>query len=214
MFRFILPAILIAIGLGIVFGVASPAWREAEVLQSQADSLNQALDNSKNLEKERDKLVSKQNSINPEDLRKLEKMLPDSVDNIRLIIEIENIAFAYGMVLDDVKYDAYLEEEVKEKQGVEIKAGDVVKANERNYGEWDLEFSTYGSYTNFLSFLADLERNLRIVDVTSIKFTSDSPNSVRTTRGVSTATSSYLDIPAGPDVYKYTFNVKTYWMKN
>jgi Tfp pilus assembly protein PilO len=214
MFRFILPTTLIAIGLGLILGIASPAWSDVSVLRSQVDSLDQALDNSKNLERERDMLVNKQNSMSSLDILKLERMLPDSVENIRLIIEIENIAFAYGMVLDEVKYDAYLDEETEETQGVEVLPGGVSKASDRNYGEWDLEFSTYGSYTNFLSFLADIEKNLRIVDVTSVKFSSESPNTVRTTQGVSTATSSYLDIPSGPDVYKYTFNVKTYWMKN
>lgn len=69
-------------------------------------SYNEALNNSKALEAERDKLTQKYNSFDPENLSKLQKLLPDNVDNIRLILEIEKIASPYGMVLKNVKYDA------------------------------------------------------------------------------------------------------------
>ena len=55
-------------------------------------SYNEALNNSKALEDKRDTLTAKYNTIDPNDLIKLQKLLPDNVDNIRLILEIGQIA--------------------------------------------------------------------------------------------------------------------------
>ena len=44
--------------------------------------------------------------MSPVDLIKLQKLLPDSIENIHLILEIEKMASPYGMVLKYVKYNA------------------------------------------------------------------------------------------------------------
>jgi len=99
MMRFIMPIILITISITLFFVFANPIYNEISVLRGEVASYNEALDNSKALENERDKLTAKYNAINPENLTKIAKLLPENVDNIRLILEIEQIALPYGMVL-------------------------------------------------------------------------------------------------------------------
>src|SRR3989338_7805341 len=103
--RFILPVILIGVSITAFFMFSNPIYGEIAQLRVQTASYDEALNNSKMLENERDKLTAKYNSINPEDLVKLEKFLPENIDNIRLILEIEQLASPYGMTLKDVKYD-------------------------------------------------------------------------------------------------------------
>lgn len=198
MLRFILPMILIGLSITGFVVFVSPTMGEISTLKAQVLSYDKALNNSKSLDVEREKLTKKYNSIDPNNLAKLEKLLPDNVDNIRLILEVEKLASPYGMVLRDVKYDTIKKTE-EDKQPTEVFQGsDTNTPTQNDYGTWDLEFSTEGSYTNFLNFLKDLESNLRIVDISSIQFSSVSGT------GANTAT----------DVYKYGFKVKTYWMKN
>jgi Tfp pilus assembly protein PilO len=198
MLRFILPMILIGLSITGFVVFVSPTMGEISTLKSQIASYDKALDNSKSLDIEREKLTKKYNSIDPNNLTKLEKLLPDNVDNIRLILEVEKLASPYGMVLRDVKYDTIKKTE-EDKQPTEVfQGGDTNIPTQSDYGTWDLEFSTEGSYTNFLSFLRDLESNLRIVDISSIQFSS--------------VTGAGINTPV--DVYKYGFKVKTYWMKN
>jgi Tfp pilus assembly protein PilO len=196
--RLLLPIILIGISITGFAVFVSPTMAEINILKEQINGYNQALDNSKILEAERQKLTKKYNNIEKEDLAKLEKLLPDNVDNIRLILEIEKLASPYGMVLRDVKYDTIKKTE-EDKQPTEVfQEGSTNTPAGHEYGTWDLEFSTEGSYGNFLSFLEDLESNLRIVDISSIQFssiTAAGPNS-------------------SPEVYRYGFKVKTYWLKN
>ena len=200
MFRFAVPIILIGIAIAGFFMFINPYYKTISDLRAQSVSYNEALDNSKSLEAERDKLTLKYNLFDPNNLVKLQKLLPDNVDNIRLILEIEKIASPYGMVLKDVKYDTTSQNSAT-PQANTIQGGITAKTN-NNYGTWNLEFSTQGTYSNFLNFVKDLESNLRIVDISSIDFSSDTG---ATGVGVSATPSNS---------YKYAFKIKTYWLKD
>jgi Tfp pilus assembly protein PilO len=166
-------------------------------LRTEVKAYDNALNNSKALESERDKLVTKYNAIDQGNLDKISKMLPDSIDNIRLILEIEKIASPYGMTLKDVKY----EDTKKEEEGTTPIAGTTNEAINEDYGVWNLEFSTEGSYNNFIKFTKDMEKNLRLVDIASVTFSAAD--------GAGSSKSSIAN-----DVYKYSFKIKTYWLKN
>jgi len=197
MFRFITPIILIGIAIAGFFMFTNPLYKNISEIRTQIVSYNEALDNSKALEAERDKLTQKYNSIDSENLAKLSKLLPDNVDNIRLILEIEKIASPYGMVLKDIKYDTITKKD--NTTGEVIQGGATVQSSRKDYGIWDLEFSTQGTYNNFVNFIKDLESNLRIIDISSIQFSSN--------------TGAGLDSSLS-EVYKYGFKIKTYWLKN
>ena len=197
MFRFIIPIILIGIAIAGFFTFVNPIHKEVVVLQAQVDSYNKALDNSKALGYERDKLTKIHNSLDLKNLNKLKKLLPDNVDNIRLILEIEKIASPYGMVLKDVKYNATSKDTPISQASGATQA--VKNSTGKDYSVWNLEFSIQGTYNNFTNFVKDLENNLRIVDISSIQFSSNAG------AGIS---------PSLSESYKYNFKIKTYWLKN
>lgn len=198
--RFIMPIILIGIAATVFFMFFNPFYQAIGELRTQVASYDEALSNSKALEKARDELTAKYNSINKDDLIKIQKLLPENIDNIRLILEIEQIALPYGMALKDIKYNS--DDTAKSStagSGGSVQGGGAVPTQPKDYGVWDLSFSTTSTYKNFLNFTRDLESNLRMVDIASIQFSSDT--------GGSTAN------PAS-DSYKYDFKIKTYWLKN
>ena len=211
--RFIMPVILIAVSITVFFVFTNPLYDNVSnpgivQLRAEVDSYNQALDNAKALENEKDKLTQKEGSIAPENLAKLQKLLPENIDNIRLILEIQKIALPYGMTLKDVKYNAVADKDItKSGTGATVVGGPTpgsiaAQNSNKDYGVWDLSFSTAGSYNNFLNFVRDLESNLRIVDISSIAFSSSSSVAGP---GIGSST---------PDSYKYDFKIKTYWLKN
>ena len=198
MFRLLIPIILIGSAVAGFILVVNPMYKEVSSLLSvQTASYDKALDNSKDLEAERDKLTNKKNSFSEDDLEKLETLLPDNVDNIRLIIEIQTLAAPFGMVLKDVKYNPDTKDTATTKTISNTEEDVLTEA--QGYGTWNLEFSVEGSYDNFLNFSRALENNLRIVDITSVQFSSDTSTNTKT--------------PA-VESYKYSFKIKTYWMKN
>jgi len=198
MFKLITAIILIGIAITGFFAFTKPIFDDISALREQIASYDDALNNSHMLENERDLLTKKYNSFDPENIEKLSKLLPDNVDNIRLILEIEKIATPYGMVLKDIKYNVESTDTVSartieggESGGVPIPRGD--------YGTLSFSFSTQGTYANFVNFMKDLEKNLRIMDIASIDFSSNV--------GVGAS-------PSLSQIYKYSFSVKTYWLKN
>jgi len=211
MMRFILPIILVAISVSLFFMFTNPIMGDISGLRADAASYNEALDNSKALENARDTLTAKYNSINSDNLTKLEKLLPQNVDNIRLILEIEQVASPYGMVLKDVKYDATSSSvAAKGTTGPPTNPAGITQSTAevpKDYGVFNLEFSVSGTYDNFINFTKDLESNLRIVDISSITFSSDVAASPNGNGNVSGTKSS-------ADVYTYDFKIQTYWLKN
>jgi Tfp pilus assembly protein PilO len=205
--RYITPIILIGIAIAFFFMVTNPLYDSISVLKAQVASYNDALSTAKTLESERDALTTKYNNIDPDNLTKLQKLLPDNVNNIRLILEIEQIAAPYGMTLSGIKYD----DTTNTSTTASVVQGGGTNSStsqaSKNYGTFNLEFSTSGTYDNFINFTKELESNLRIVDISSISFSSNTTGGSTTNTGVSTKANS-------PQIYTYDFKIKTYWLKS
>jgi Tfp pilus assembly protein PilO len=179
-----------AIGL-FVFYTNGAYQRVSELRKTQA-AYQEALNNSRKLLAVRDTLAEKYSSFSREDRERLEKLMPDNVDNIRLILNIDKIAKQYGMLPADIKFDATAADG-KGKDATQPRTPSEARELDRPYGSFDLEFSVSGTYPKFLSFLRDLEQSLRIIDVEAIAFAAGAGE------------------PSG--TYRYTFKITTYWLK-
>ena len=192
--KYLLPTILILASVGLFLIYINPNYIAAKSLNDQQTAYNDALNNSKKLQAVRDTLVAKYNAFPTDSLDKLSKLLPDNVDNIKLVLEVDQIAQQYNMQVKNIKYDL-----AATNAPVAGTAASAPKGPVKDYGQFELEFSVQGRYTDFISFAQSLENSLRIVDVESLTFSSTNPNGA--VKGAPT------------DVYKYDFKIKTYWLK-
>ena len=167
----------------------NPQWKRIQVLKGETSSYAAALENAEALKTARQELEAQYNAIPAEQLEAVKMVLPDNVDNIRLIIQLNSIALKTGMSsLRDVDYAT---DEVKKSPEIEK------STSGKLYGEFQIKFSTTGSYKNFLNFVSTLEQNLRLVDITRVTF--DVPDEAA--KGSSANA-------------KYVVTLKTYWLKN
>lgn len=199
--KYILPTILIIASLGLFFLFINPTYVEVKDLKVKVDSYNEALNNSKKLQSVRDVLVSKYNGFAPDDIDRLGKLLPDNVDNIKLVLEIQKVSAQFNMNVENIKYDT-LKQDTTGTNTANTFAAAAAPGPKKDYGDFNLEFSVKGSYSNFVGFLDSLEKSLRIVDIQSLSFSS---------ADVSTQTGAAGATPK--DFYKYDFKIKTYWLK-
>ncbi|TSC71689.1 MAG: Uncharacterized protein G01um101448_1107, partial [Parcubacteria group bacterium Gr01-1014_48] len=96
--RFILAVLFLSsIGLFVVF--IDPTYKENQVLLVERAKLTEALDKAHELQKVYEQLEEKDRSIAAGDLERLLRLLPDHVDNVRLIIDIDQIANRYGLTI-------------------------------------------------------------------------------------------------------------------
>ncbi|HJL55844.1 MAG TPA: hypothetical protein QGF60_01410, partial [Candidatus Paceibacterota bacterium] len=102
MTRLAFPIILILLSVGLFFGFIDPTYNEIQIILQEETRFDQALDKSKELQEVRDRLLSRYNTFSTNDLDRLTKLLPDNVDNVRLVLDIDNIASVYGIRIKNV----------------------------------------------------------------------------------------------------------------
>ena len=84
------------------FWYTKPAYDNSLALRAGIAQNNAALDKAAELQKLRQTLLSRFNTFDPADLDRLQKLLPDHVDNVRLILDLDNLAEDAGLALQNV----------------------------------------------------------------------------------------------------------------
>lgn len=197
----------------VFFFLIDPLYGDVKELRNNVSTYNSALNNSTDLQKTRDELVDAYKLISEKDREKLNHLLPSTINNIELILEIEKIANMHGMPVSDIRFDSSVGVKANstDEKSTGGTAGRVVAesdpANYLPYGIFPISFTIEGKYGVFLDFLQDLENNLRIVDVKSISF--NVPDAVSSDPLVDPKKKTLID----PSIYKYLLKVETYWLK-
>lgn len=187
--KVILPIILLGAAIGLFVLYTNPTYQSIKVLRTEAGSYDEALNKSQELRAVRDQLLAKRNTFASTDVQKLERILPDNVDNIRLIIDINNIAARHQLALGDVQLGE-VGDAADERSAAAVGAsGDAI-------GSVTVGFAVAANYEKLLSFLADVEHSLRIVDVESLAFSVGG-----------------VDEEGVEELPSYDFTIRTYWLK-
>ena len=172
---------------GVFFVYTKPAYDQSRTTQTEVASYDAALTKAAELQQRKQELLTKYNAMSPEDLDRLQKMLPDHVDNVRLILDFDNLAKQYGMTMQDVNVSTPASDESSQN---------VISASAIGAAKFDsvtIDFSTSGSYETFQKFLQAIQTSLRIVDLVSLKVTPSQDNST--------------------GAYRYDVSLRTYWLR-
>lgn len=184
----ITPIVLIIISLTAFFGYVNPNYRGQNLsngkvsilaLQAEDAQYKKALNDAASIRATRTALQDTKNAFDPVQIEKLEKLLPDNIDNIKLVIDIKNIAENRNLTLKNIKLDTAAKS-----------SPDKIGADNNKYGTVGLSFSVSASYDNFHNFLTDLEKSLRLVDITDLAVMGNDTG-----------------------IYDFSVGLKTYWLK-
>lgn len=166
--------ILLLASLGIFFGYINPAYggetgsdmvekKSVRELLVVRDEYRAALLKTREIELARTGLLEKYNSISTADREKLERMLPDHSDTVRLVIDINTIAAAHKVALKNITVVGGVSPSAPARSGA-------IGPSEKLYETIDIAFGIRGAYEDFRLFLEDLERNVRLIDPVSVSF--------------------------------------------
>ncbi len=198
--KLLFPIVSILIAGTLFFAFVQPLYGDVTQLKTEATAYSSALDNSTFLQKTQDALLSQYKNVQQSDKDRLNNFLPNTVDNIEFILQIEQMANLHNMSLKGIKFDPTFDQSTSATPV----SGGVLTANSPDanlpYGTFSLEFQTEGTYSQFTEFLNDMEHNLRLVDIKSISFDVPTPL-VKGTLG------------PDPNIYDFTLKVDTYWLK-
>lgn len=184
----IIAIIVIIASLASFILLVKPQYTQIKQLDAKSSELEQVLVNARKLQSLRDDLLSKKKNLSNRDIKKLEKLIPESVDNVKLIIEFENIADKYGLEIQTAST----------QKGDNINSSTPGRGNSQNfdietrdYGIISLDFDITGGYSEFVSFLSDIESNIRVTDLRNLSIN-----------------------PAENGLYNFTVTIETYWLKD
>lgn len=180
----ILPLGAFALALAIFFGYVTPLWNgqiaEANAAIAQDST---ALDSAAQYVARQNQLAAEQAAIDPTALARLATFLPDSVDNVGLILDINALAARSGLALTTIDVDAGA-------STANTTAASLPSAAPNPVGNVDLTLSASGSYSSLETFLYGLEHSERLLDVRDL-----------TVKGSTTG------------VYTYQMTVRIYWLR-
>lgn len=199
--RNITATVLIILAIGIYFTVTSSILSDAGKVQTVNAQYISAINTAKQTIQLQNKVVNDYNSLSAADKDRLSKMVPSSVDNIRLIIDLNNVASQHNLSLQNITATAADQPGAGVQPAQAAPApfvaplpnqaqGNVPTITAPTLDTVAITFSVTAPYLGFTSFLKDLEADLRIMDVTHLSMTA-------TDNGV----------------YTFQVGLQTYWLR-
>lgn len=182
----ILPIIIIIVALGLFFSYVHPTYTgNVAVLRAEIQGYDDALVAAEEYSRKEAELVGQRSALPEEQLTRLESFLPNGVDNVQLILDLNSLAARSGVELSDFDItSAGGEQDKQEGSRFSLASDDLVDS-------LDLSVSAVGSYESFKKFLQGAESSLRPLDLVELQID---------------------DSTTG--IYSYDITFRIYWLKN
>ncbi len=173
---------------GIFFGYVNSRWAgEIATMKVSIANDDQALAAADDFTARQNALASERNKIDPVNLARLTVFLPDSVDNVGIILDLDALAARNGLSLSDID----VKSSAANSGGASSQDNTVVPVSETSpVSSVDLSLSAVGTYSALQSFLKDVEKSGRLLDVRDISV-----------KGSDTG------------VYGYQMTLRLYWLR-
>ena len=152
--------ILIIIAIGLFYTFTSSQYAAVQNLRAEAEEYQQVLDGAEAISQTNASIEDQYRKIPKSEIERLDKVLPDNIDTVRLALDLDGIAGRYGISLKKVQVDRQEDDN----------AGVISVGSPNPYEKVNVTFTFISNYSNFTKFLADLEKSLRIANVHSIYF--------------------------------------------
>lgn len=158
----ILPITMFVIAVAVFFGYINPTWT-GSIAATKAAIANddQALAAANVYTAQESQLASARNSINSDNLARLSTLLPDSVDNVGLIVDLNALAARSGLSISNIDVVAHASANAPSGGAFPVSGASSINSV-------DLSLSALGTYSAFQSFLAGVEKSERLLDVRDI----------------------------------------------
>lgn len=180
----LLPVLALLLAIGLFFGYINPTYNGTiATLRAEIESYDDALDAAERFKDKEAELTIERNAIPPDSLARLEAFLPDGVDNVQLILDLDALAARTGMELSD--FDTSAVDETSSPQD-----GTIVLTQDEPVDSVELTMKGVGTYAAMRAFLSATEESLRPLDLMELSVTGSDTG-----------------------VYSYDMKFRLYWLR-
>lgn len=160
MTRITFGVIFILVSAAVFFSAILPTWQKVSNLRAEIAGLVRLNDELQEIASARDELTAQYNAITQADLNKLSAMIPSGLGSAQLIRDMEALASRHGIFLRNIEF---VSQEKQPTTQIQLLA-------RRQVIPVDLSFKMFGSYEALRSFVRDLEKMTRVVDINDVSF--------------------------------------------
>lgn len=159
----IIPILLILIALGLFFGYINPTYTgKIAALDAEIGGYENALAAAERFSNKESELLVQRESIPEDGIARIEAFLPDGVDNVQLILDLNSLASRSGLELSD--FDIQAAEEGGSRPGQD----QLSLESDGPAESLNITVSAVGSYAAFKTFLEGVEWSLRPLDLVEL----------------------------------------------
>jgi hypothetical protein len=165
----LIPILALLLAVGLFFGYINPTYTgQIADAKAQIASYNNALAAAAQFNQKENQLIAEQNQIPAASIQRVESYLPDGVDNVQLILDLNSLASASGIALSNFTVTEGANN--TSSSSPTSSTGTVVPAlnGTSPVNSLDLSVSATGTYSAFRTFLGAVEQSLRPMDVMSL----------------------------------------------
>ncbi len=156
-----LPFAALLIAIALFFGYVNPAYTGSIAAQeAQIASADNALTAAAAYSAKENQLAAARDQISTANLDRLTTFLPDSVNNVQSILDINALAARSGLSISSIDVGADTPSAAAAQKGLPIGSGPV--------GSITILVNATGTYSAFHSFLVGVESSVRLLDVSTL----------------------------------------------
>lgn len=205
-FSRIIPLLLIIGAVGLFIGYTQPTYGGSVTsLKGEIANLDNALKAAEQFKQKEAQLTQQKNALSGEQLDRLEAYLPDSVDNVQLIVDLNSLAARSGVQLSEFSIESGTSNNASTATSgaaplasgmpggaapLQAQSNTLALQTSEPTESLELSVSATGSYAAFRTFLTGVEQSLRPLDVVEL---------------------SVQDSATG--VYTYDITFRLYWLR-
>ena len=173
--------ILVLISIGLFYTFTNGQYKKVKELNILTNRYQDVLQSASDIIELRDRLLITYEALSEADIERINKILPDNNDTVRLAFDLDGMASRYGIAIKNIETTA----------GASGGRNTIVLPEYTDaYEKATVSFSFVSNYDNFMRLLADLEKNLRIMDISITSFQTNESS-----------------------LYEYKVSLETYWLK-
>ncbi len=164
MIRTVTPIFSIIIAITIFFLYTEPKFADIKQIQGEAKQYSAAVEKAEQRNQHLNEKHAEKRAHSPENLERLEALVPTSIDEVKVLTDLNELAKVHNMLFGNVSVTN------NDSQLVAPASGNDQFAEYGSLIYTDVEFSLIGTYDQFKQFLADVESSLVMLEVQDISF--------------------------------------------
>ena len=175
-----------------------PTYDAVQQNRAKVARFDGALAKTREIQELKSSLLSRYNLFAGGSIDRLKKMLPDHVDNVRLVLDMDGIASRYGIRIQNVSVQDPGKGRREGGSSTVLNGG---ATQNQPYQSLTLQFEVVSTYDEFVLLVRDLESSLRVVDLVTLSLR---PRTNQTVTGE--------DGDINKPIYTFGVSLRTYWL--